>query len=282
MTTVHNGELSREIIERVDDAIVTVNKDKKIVFVNHAAEKLFGWTRHEMLGRDVKFLVPPNRQAAHEASADAYIAQEQPEEVQARPGLTGLTKDGEEIAIDIKITPLDGVFVATIRPWQPKTPKLEVAGIGKVSVSFLLTACALVVGVVAMATAKDPVHSFWLVNMLLIATGLGLVTAYGNAIWDALRNYRRGLTAGHLLTFGIIFNWIGLVARQTGWYLTGQPPQDYIFIWTVSLGLSLIGGVCHIAALDAVEARWPPRYFITAGFFVTVITAAVLLLELPI
>jgi PAS domain S-box-containing protein len=269
-----NGSLPSEIVDRVDDGIVVTDENMKIVFVNHAIEKLFGYHRSELVGQNVKMLVPVDRRPAHEAAAVAYISSPDPQEIHARPGLTGLTKDGDEIPVDIKIAPLDNeLFVATVRQWKPKTPRLELPGfINRISFSFVASlTLALLSGLFALSLSH-PVPTFWALNVFLISTALALVIAYSNAVVDAIRERRRGMTAGHLLTFGIVLSGAGLAARQVGWWWTGDAPDlDALSFWIVSLGLSLIGGFYHIAAVDAVEARYAPRYFVMSAIFVLII-----------
>jgi methyl-accepting chemotaxis protein len=51
------------------DAIVTIDHDKKILFYNRSAEKMFGYSREEVLGQNVKLIVP----IEHHANHDNYV-----------------------------------------------------------------------------------------------------------------------------------------------------------------------------------------------------------------
>lgn len=52
---------ARAIIDHLQDAVVDCDIDSFVVGWNAAAEKLFGYTAVEVLGRHVEFLVPPDR-----------------------------------------------------------------------------------------------------------------------------------------------------------------------------------------------------------------------------
>ena len=56
-------------LEQSIDAIVSIDQHNRVVFYNDAAERLWGWQRSEVLGQNVKMLVPQMHQDAH----DGYI-----------------------------------------------------------------------------------------------------------------------------------------------------------------------------------------------------------------
>ncbi|HET7290478.1 MAG TPA: PAS domain-containing protein [Thermodesulfobacteriota bacterium] len=46
------------ILNIAEDAIVSVDRDQKIVFFNNGAENIFGYTRDEILGKPLEVLIP--------------------------------------------------------------------------------------------------------------------------------------------------------------------------------------------------------------------------------
>lgn len=61
---------SRMALEEAIDSIVSIDEKKEILFFNKAAEKMFGYSRHEVLGKNVKMIVPIEHQGNHDAYVD--------------------------------------------------------------------------------------------------------------------------------------------------------------------------------------------------------------------
>jgi protein-histidine pros-kinase len=52
-------------LESAPDAIVIVDNDGKIQIINFQTEQLFGYTRDELLGKEVEVLMPPHFKNTH-------------------------------------------------------------------------------------------------------------------------------------------------------------------------------------------------------------------------
>jgi protein-histidine pros-kinase len=95
----------RGFLESAPDAVVVTDLAGKIAVVNPLAEKMFGYTRDELLGEPVQMLVPDVAQADHpflwdEATAAARGASGTPEVACRR-------KDGTEFTVEISRSSLD-------------------------------------------------------------------------------------------------------------------------------------------------------------------------------
>ncbi len=109
----------RGLLEAAPDAMVVVNPGGEIVLLNVQAEKQFGYHRDELLGQQVKNIIPQG--FAERLHADGLRSEEDALAQQIGTGieLTALRKDGSEFPIEIMLSPLDsadGILVtAAIR-----------------------------------------------------------------------------------------------------------------------------------------------------------------------
>lgn len=60
-----------QTLEQALDAVVTIDEHNKVQFFNNAAEKLWGYQRAEVLGKNVKMLVPKIHQSNHDNYVNA-------------------------------------------------------------------------------------------------------------------------------------------------------------------------------------------------------------------
>jgi PAS domain S-box-containing protein len=107
-------ERFRIVVEGAPNAMVMVSSDGRIVLVNAAAEKMFGYKRDELVGRMVEVLVPDRLRHRHPGFRRSFFDDPQARPMGAGRDLYGLKKDGTEIPVEIGLNPIktqDGVFV---------------------------------------------------------------------------------------------------------------------------------------------------------------------------
>ncbi len=61
-----NADIIDQTLEQCIDGVITIDENNKILFFNKAAEKLWGCKREDVIGRNVKMLVPKAIQSNHD------------------------------------------------------------------------------------------------------------------------------------------------------------------------------------------------------------------------
>ncbi|MDQ3254848.1 MAG: ATP-binding protein [Acidobacteriota bacterium] len=91
----------RILAETARDAIITIDSDSRILFVNQAAEKIFGHHIAEMQGASLTMLMPDYLQHLHRAGVERYLKTGQRHVSWESVEVPGLRKNGLEIPLEI-------------------------------------------------------------------------------------------------------------------------------------------------------------------------------------
>lgn len=97
-------EKYRQIVETAGDAVVSVNQHHEVVYMNAAAERLFGYQRVEVLGGDLAPLIPSEHRQAHRHYLERYLATGQARVLGHSAELMAERKDGQRLPISISFS----------------------------------------------------------------------------------------------------------------------------------------------------------------------------------
>jgi PAS domain S-box-containing protein len=100
-------ERTQLIVETALDAVVTINAQGMVTGWNTQAEKMFGWTRSEAMGRELAGLVIPDKlRAEHSAGLKRYVQSGVARLLNKRVELSALHRAGHEFPVELAITPI--------------------------------------------------------------------------------------------------------------------------------------------------------------------------------
>jgi PAS domain S-box-containing protein len=107
------------LLEAAPDAMVVVNQAGEIVLLNVQAEKQFGYSRDELVGQQVKNIIPEGFAERIIADGTRSAAEALAQQIGMGIELTARRRDGSEFPIEIMLSPLEsaeGILVtAAIR-----------------------------------------------------------------------------------------------------------------------------------------------------------------------
>jgi PAS domain S-box-containing protein len=197
-------ERTRLVIDSALDAVISIDIGGRIVGWNAQAERTFGWSPDEVMGRVLsETIIPVRYRVAHEEGLRRYRASGEGPVINRRLELSAIRRDGREFPVELSISPVSTgevtTFTAFVRDITQRA-EAEYAIRRQASLVRLLQVAAVAANVAPTARAAlqigvDEVcaYTFWPVGdaFVLADDGSGdLVPAH---IWhlDPPERYRR-------------------------------------------------------------------------------------------
>ncbi|MEJ2613813.1 MAG: SpoIIE family protein phosphatase [Ignavibacteriaceae bacterium] len=114
---LHSESRFRSVAQLANDAIITSNKSNCIIFWNKHAEKIFGYSAEEALGKPLTILMPERYRNDHIKGMERFINTNEMKIIGKVVELNGLRKDGSEFPVELTLSNWDteeGKFVTGI------------------------------------------------------------------------------------------------------------------------------------------------------------------------
>jgi PAS domain S-box-containing protein len=92
------------LLESAPDAMVCVDADGRIMLINGQVERLFGYSRLELVGQFVEVLVPPALAPTHASLRRGFVSNPVPRPMGGGSQLSALRKDGSTFPADISVS----------------------------------------------------------------------------------------------------------------------------------------------------------------------------------
>jgi PAS domain S-box-containing protein len=167
MPPADTGSTFERLMDAAPDAMVAVDSSGVIRLVNRQTEVLFGYARHELVGRAVEILIPESFRGVHPSHRVGYAADPQTRPMGAGLELSGRRRDGSRFPADISLSwidteagPLATAAVRDTTSWRAAREALRVSRqIAEVLQRSLLDIVPGQVGDLAVAVRYHPAQS---------------------------------------------------------------------------------------------------------------------------
>jgi PAS domain S-box-containing protein len=133
----HQGEVPdwadtncQAVLEAAPDAMLVVNRAGEILAANFQAEKLYGFTREQLIGRVVESLLPARFRERHRQHRGRFLANPETQFMQV-PGIFAVRSDSTEFPVDVSLSP--SVRISQDGRRHPTTSRLRLVLMGRIS-----------------------------------------------------------------------------------------------------------------------------------------------------
>lgn len=99
--------LSHLIAQTTTDAFVAIDPHNRIIYWNRGAERLFGWSAQEILGKSLNLIVPEIHRANHSKAVRRLSVGGQSRLLGQMTNVTALCRDGRSVDVELSLTHWD-------------------------------------------------------------------------------------------------------------------------------------------------------------------------------
>ncbi len=109
----------RAVLQNIDDGIITISETGLVETINPAGERLFGYSKNDIVGKNISILMPDLHRSHHDGYLKRYLETGVARIIGSGRELVARRRDGGEFPIDLRVSEfiLDGQrrFIGTIR-----------------------------------------------------------------------------------------------------------------------------------------------------------------------
>jgi len=170
------------ILNTAADGVITIDAQGAIQSVNAAAERMFGYAAAEMIGQNVKMLMPARYRDEHDRYLARYLQTGEKHIIGSGREVAGQRKDGSTFPVDLAVSEVGGLKLFTgilrdiSRRKELEREVVEIASLSQRSigqdlhdsVSQELTALSMLAGDLAETLGTDPSKGSQLVERVVL------------------------------------------------------------------------------------------------------------------
>jgi PAS domain S-box-containing protein len=97
----------RLAVESAPNSMVMTDDDGRIVLANLETERLFGYSRQELLGKPIEILVPERFRPRHPGYRQEFFQRPEARTMGMGRNLSGRRKDGQEFPVEVGLNPIE-------------------------------------------------------------------------------------------------------------------------------------------------------------------------------
>jgi two-component system cell cycle sensor histidine kinase/response regulator CckA len=95
------------LLESASQAIISIDRNGRIVLANPRAEQIFNYTREELVGSRIELLLPESKRAGHSRQRDDYFTHPRARPMGIGMELAGRRRDGTEFPVEVSLSHIE-------------------------------------------------------------------------------------------------------------------------------------------------------------------------------